>query len=97
MLADAPRQVINATILYQTFHGSKYVDWREPLTFFHWGQILDHPPIFKQIALGAMIFTVVMFAFSLIMLIGAVILYIPLVCRIQGNLKEYCCHKIDKR
>jgi len=24
-------------------------------------------------------------------------MYVPLLCYIQGNLKEYCCHKIDKR
>jgi len=24
-------------------------------------------------------------------------LYIPLLCHIKGNLKEYCCHKVDKR
>jgi len=53
--------------------------------------------LFKQIALGAMIFTVFMFAMSLIMLLTAVVVYIPLVSHIQGNLKEYCCHKIDKR
>ena len=23
--------------------------------------------------------------------------YFPLVCKIRGNLKEYSCHKIDKR
>lgn len=22
---------------------------------------------------------------------------VPLLCYIQGNLKEYCCHKVDKR
>ena len=27
----------------------------------------------------------------------AFIIYIPLLSVIQGNLKEYCCHKIDKR
>lgn len=95
MLADAPRQVINASILYQTFHGK--VDWNKPATFFQWNEILDSPSIVKQITLGAMIFTVIMFAFSLLMLVAAVLMYIPLVSHIQGNLKEYCCHKIDKR
>ncbi|KAF9990558.1 hypothetical protein BGZ75_001122 [Mortierella antarctica] len=93
MLADAPRQVINGTILYQTF--------REHFnaSFFQWDVIIGQGNqfIYKKIALGAMIFTVFMFALSLLMLIIAVILYIPLVSHIQGNLKEYCCHKIDKR
>lgn len=44
-----------------------------------------------------MIFTVLVFAGSLLLLIVAAITYIPLLCYIQGNLKEYVCHKIDKR
>ncbi|KAI7819532.1 hypothetical protein BC939DRAFT_262751 [Gamsiella multidivaricata] len=93
MLADAPRQVINATVLYQVFHN--HLD----NTFFDWNIVVGRGDdlIFKKITLGAMMFTVAMFALSLIMLISAVILYIPLVSHIQGNLKEYCCHKIDKR
>ncbi len=31
------------------------------------------------------------------MLIIASVAYIPLLCYIKGNLKEYCCHKVDKR
>ncbi|KAG0259224.1 hypothetical protein BG011_002779 [Mortierella polycephala] len=90
ILADAPRQVINASILYQTFrnHLNK--------SFFDWNSSVG-PDLYKQISLGAMIFTVTIFALSMIMLISATILYIPLVCHIRGNLKEYCCHKIDKR
>ncbi|OBZ76906.1 hypothetical protein A0H81_03994 [Grifola frondosa] len=42
-------------------------------------------------------FTVLIFAISLLSLIVAGICYIPLLCHIQGNLKEYCCHKVDKR
>jgi hypothetical protein len=46
--------------------------------------------------LFAMIATVVIFAGSLILLVVAAFLYIPLLCYIQGNLKEYVCHKVDK-
>ncbi|KAF9106555.1 hypothetical protein BGX27_009110 [Mortierella sp. AM989] len=99
MLADAPRQVINATILYQTFRGLPFNF--KPHGVFDWDNIVtgveDDRLLLKKISLGAMIFTVFMFAISLIQLISAVILYIPLVSHIQGNLKEYCCHKIDKR
>ncbi|KAG0341906.1 hypothetical protein BG004_005858 [Podila humilis] len=99
MLADAPRQVINSTILYQTFRG--HFKLTGPGNIFDWNNIIyvadKKDLLFKQIALGAMIFTVFMFAISLLMLIIAVIMYIPLVSHIQGNLKEYCCHKIDKR
>lgn len=91
MLADAPRQVINATILYQVFHAHFHEFW-------NWDFIgTGDQFILKKITLGTMMFTVAMFALSLFMLIIAVILYIPLVSHIRGNLKEFCCHKIDKR
>ncbi|KAK3844257.1 MAG: hypothetical protein J3R72DRAFT_86202 [Linnemannia gamsii] len=93
ILADAPRQIINATILYQTFHN--HLD----SSFFDWDRIVGtgNNFIYKKISLGAMMFTVFMFAMSLIMLISAIFMYIPLVIHIRGNLKEFCCHKIDKR
>jgi hypothetical protein len=94
MLADGPRQVINATILYQTFRGRKIGFGANSI--FDWNAIF-HNDTLKMITVSGMIFTVFMFAFSLIMLLAAVILYIPVVSHIRGNLKEYCCHKIDKR
>ncbi|TPX56500.1 hypothetical protein PhCBS80983_g04500 [Powellomyces hirtus] len=41
--------------------------------------------------------TVAMWSISAILLILAFIVYIPLLFKIRGNLKEYCCHKVDKR
>lgn len=38
----------------------------------------------------------VIFLGSFIFLLLAAIIYVPLLCYIQGNLKEYCCHKTDK-
>jgi hypothetical protein len=95
ILADAPRQVINATILYQTFRGHPFNF--QPHGVFDWTDVVGPNMLLKKISLGAMIFTVFMFILSLLMLLTAVILYIPLVSHIQGNLKEFCCHKIDKR
>ncbi|KAG0301071.1 hypothetical protein BGZ98_008652 [Dissophora globulifera] len=97
MLADAPRQVINATILYQTFRGHSIGIQKDSI--LDWDTVVGQGNSFllKKISLGAMIFTVFMFALSLLSLIAAVLLYIPLVSHIQGNLKEYCCFKIDKR
>ncbi|KAF9115114.1 hypothetical protein BGX27_008819 [Mortierella sp. AM989] len=92
ILADAPRQVINATILYQTFREFNFQN-----DFIgEWNKIF-RGDTYKMISIGAMIFTVTIFAISMLSLIIAVFLYIPLVTHIQGNLKEYCCHKIDKR
>jgi len=33
----------------------------------------------------------------MLLLIIAGICYVPLLCYIKGNLKEYCCYKVDKR
>lgn len=33
----------------------------------------------------------------MIMMFIAAIIYVPLLCHIKGNLKEYVCHKIDKK
>ncbi|KAJ3036776.1 hypothetical protein HDV00_002388 [Rhizophlyctis rosea] len=43
------------------------------------------------------IFSLLLWAISAVQLMIAAGIYIPLLCRIRGNLKEYCCHKIDKR
>ncbi|ORZ21720.1 hypothetical protein BCR41DRAFT_19742 [Lobosporangium transversale] len=63
ILADAPRQLINASILYQIFqnHAKSFED------FFDWSHMgkNDDATTFKK--------------------------------HIRGNLKEFCCHKIDKR
>ena len=42
-------------------------------------------------------FTVSVWIISFTALVIAGIMYIPLACVIQGNLKEYCIRKIDKR
>jgi uncharacterized membrane protein len=36
-------------------------------------------------------------ALRMLSLLAAFFVYIPLLCEIRGNLKEYCVHKIDKR
>ncbi|CED84086.1 hypothetical protein [Phaffia rhodozyma] len=89
LVADAPRQVINALTLYSF---GKVNKWQtDDISLYYDGNWVT------AIMLLTMIFTVVVFAANLILLISAAILYIPLLIYIQGNLKEYCCHKIDKR
>jgi hypothetical protein len=45
-----------------------------------------------------MVLTVAIWGLSMIRLVVAGMLYWPLLCcHIRGNLKEYCCHKVDKR
>ncbi|KAF9928302.1 hypothetical protein FBU30_002476 [Linnemannia zychae] len=87
LLANAPRQVINATILYNEFHS------HSDFNFFNW----TNRDLFTKITYVAMIFTLTVFVSNMVSFIAATFMYIPLVFHIQGNLKEYCCYKIDKR
>ncbi|ORY30221.1 hypothetical protein BCR39DRAFT_466825 [Naematelia encephala] len=92
LLADGPRQSINALILY-SFANS--FGWQTSDIPAYW----DNSPITAML-LFSMILTVLIFAGSLILLIIAAVCYVPLLCYIQGNLKassEYVCHKVDKR
>ncbi|KAJ7283763.1 hypothetical protein C8J57DRAFT_1447772 [Mycena rebaudengoi] len=91
LLADGPRQVINALTLYAVWV-SKHdkAGWDIPKYFIG-------NEISTSLLTVTTFFTVVVFAGSLLLLIVAGICYIPLLCYIRGNLKEYCCHKVDKR
>lgn len=92
LLAEAPRQVINIVSLYtmipnwiQIRHGLKIEKDALGTT------------IMQKMMTGTMAFSVIVFAISFVLVCIAAIIYIPLLCHIQGNLKEYCCHKVDKR
>jgi len=91
LLADGPRQAINALTLYAVWlakHDS--AKWNIPKYFQ--GNTLS-----TSLLTVTTFFTVVVFIGSLLLLVIAGICYIPLLCYIRGNLKEYCCHKVDKR
>ncbi|GAA5995746.1 hypothetical protein JCM5350_005892 [Sporobolomyces pararoseus] len=88
LLADAPRQVINAITLYSF---GKSENFTTDLSVYFSGSIL------RDGVIVTMVFTVVMWLGSALLLLIAAICYVPLLCYIQGNLKEYCCHKVDKR
>ncbi|KAJ3210855.1 hypothetical protein HDU67_004956 [Dinochytrium kinnereticum] len=51
----------------------------------------------QKLLLYLSVLSIFIFAVSFLSLITAFFTYIPLLCVIRGNLKEYCCHKIDKR
>ncbi|WVR04843.1 hypothetical protein IAU60_001855 [Kwoniella sp. DSM 27419] len=89
LLADGPRQSINALILYSFAYANGFQTHDIPA---YW----DNSAVTAML-LFAMIFTVLIFAGSLLLLIVAAVCYVPLLCYIQGNLKEYVCHKVDKR
>ncbi|KAF8528762.1 hypothetical protein BU17DRAFT_37819 [Hysterangium stoloniferum] len=90
LLADGPRQSINALTLYG-FYLSKLHDG----PVFKLSKYSDN--FITSALIVATLFTVLVFVISLILLIAAGIFYVPLLCYIRGNLKEYCCHKVDKR
>ncbi|KAL0949705.1 hypothetical protein HGRIS_009742 [Hohenbuehelia grisea] len=93
LLADGPRQSINALTLYAIFVSRKDSPeaWYDPTRYFSNNSLSTSALIITTL------FTVLVFAGSLLLLIIAAICYIPLVLHIRGNLKEYCCHKVDKR
>ncbi|KAF7731794.1 hypothetical protein EC973_008309 [Apophysomyces ossiformis] len=94
LLAEAPRQVINIMTLKALIQ--KWIKVSN-------GQISGlndvtrgYEPM-QKVMTGTMAFSVIVFAISFILVCIAAVMYIPLLCHIQGNLKEYCCHKVDKR
>jgi len=94
LLADGPRQVINALTLWALFISKS----KEP---GNWYDVQKYFPDGQKISISALtvttFFTVLVFIGSMLLLTTAAILYIPLLCYIRGNLKEYVCHKVDKR
>ncbi|KAI0069119.1 hypothetical protein BV25DRAFT_1834164 [Artomyces pyxidatus] len=90
--ADGPRQVINALTLYAI-----YLSKKGNTPWYDFGKYFAGNNFITTALTISTLFTVVIFAGSLLLLIVAGICYIPLLCYIKGNLKEYCCHKVDKR
>lgn len=92
LLSDGPRQTINALTLYSIYLAKNNKgSWYDVSKYFA-GNSLSTSALTVST-----FFTFVIFAGSLLLLIMAGIFYIPLLCYIQGNLKEYVCHKVDKR
>ncbi|KAG9317577.1 hypothetical protein JVU11DRAFT_1785 [Chiua virens] len=92
LLSDGPRQTINALTLYSIYLAKKgNGPWYDVSKYFT-GNSLSISALTVST-----FFTFVIFAGSLLLLTVAGICYIPLLCYIQGNLKEYVCHKVDKR
>ncbi|RSH92426.1 hypothetical protein EHS25_008841 [Saitozyma podzolica] len=89
LLADGPRQSINGIILFSFGKAMGFETNNIPA---YWNN-----DALTAMLLFSMIATVLIFAGSLILLIAAAVLYVPFLCYIQGNLKEYVCHKVDKR
>ena len=90
LLAEGPRQVLNAITLYSVAKAQNF-----SFDIHVYQQVFT---TVQGVVLSFMLLTVVIWALSAIRLLVAGLLYWPLlVCHVRGNLKEYCCHKIDKR
>lgn len=83
LLADAPRQVINALTLY-----SIYLAHVNDGPWYKLGKYFSSSTSLSTSVLTVTtFFTVTIFAGSAVLLFIAAICYIPLLCYIQGNLK----------
>jgi hypothetical protein len=83
LLADGPRQAINAITLYSFFlvKSKEKGDWDDLDKYFGGRDLI------ANILMCVMIFTVLIFACSLLLLGVAGVCYVPLLCIIRGNLK----------
>ncbi|KAJ3511498.1 hypothetical protein NLJ89_g4060 [Agrocybe chaxingu] len=93
LLADTPRQTINALTLYAVWLVKKdnKGEWYDVTKYFKGNSLSTSALTITSF------FTVAVCAGSLLLLFVAAICYVPLLLHIRGNLKEYCCHKVDKR
>lgn len=94
LLADAPRQTINGLTLYAIYYIKRDNpgSWHDLSKWFGGNKNMS-----TSLLTVTTFLTVAVFAGSLLLLVAAGICYFPLLCHIRGNLKEYCCHKVDKR
>ncbi|KAJ3160765.1 hypothetical protein HK101_000873 [Irineochytrium annulatum] len=108
ILAEFPRQFILglnlADKLYTGAVGRAVPQFADPFSrimaafnLIHKNGGVTNSQYVQYISLSLSILSITLFIVSFLGLISAFVLYIPLLCIIRGNLKEYCCHKIDKR
>lgn len=96
IIAQGPRQIIAGLTVSALLQSA----WTDPTTQHFkfssdWNEYGKDWP--QRVSLMLMSFTCILWIISALQIVLAVILYFPILCQIQGNLKEYCCHKIDKR
>ncbi|RKO89985.1 hypothetical protein BDK51DRAFT_15094, partial [Blyttiomyces helicus] len=107
LLAEFPRALLNFLNLYDVLSGE--ISTRagiyliNPATGKETPDTSNNTYIFitrggtAAVATWLTAFSVLIWTISAISLVVAFFIYVPLLCNIRGNLKEYCCHKIDKR
>ncbi|ORZ30719.1 hypothetical protein BCR44DRAFT_133792 [Catenaria anguillulae PL171] len=100
MFAETPRHLVN--FLFLSHHiikngtvGKSFEMMRFVRKEFGGSDITS--TITSRMGVIIMAFVFTMYAINLISTIIASLLYLPLLCKIRGNLKEYVCSRIDKR
>lgn len=107
ILAEGPRQVINALTLYavmnaQILNGNEGSDDDSGIERF-WSNVeeLANQNVQQAIILGSMLFTLVIWVFSALCLLIAAVLYLSFlwhyIPKSDGRLKAYCRRKVDRR
>ena len=89
LLAEGPRQVLNAITLYSVAKDQNF-----SLDIHQYQEVFT---TVQGVVMSFMLLTIAIWALTFIRLVVAAILYWPLLCHIRGNLKEYCCRRVDKR
>jgi len=93
MFADTPRRILNVIIFIHSI--VELTDTKTGKFIFDYNN--EQGKLNNVIQLLTSSFILLSWVFTGIRLLIALIVYIPLLSIIQGNLKEYVCHKIDKR
>ncbi|KAI8900869.1 hypothetical protein BC833DRAFT_579949 [Globomyces pollinis-pini] len=99
LFAEFPRQFFNALIVIDIYSAKRktFVDTIVSLYTVSSVSNGSGTKLETTIFFTLQLLSVTIWIFNAISVLIASIVYVPLVCRIQGNLKEYCVHKIDKR
>ncbi|KAJ3373994.1 hypothetical protein HDU91_000050 [Kappamyces sp. JEL0680] len=101
ILAEFPRQFLNALVVYDLFntslasHNHNLFESIQGMFYDSSNPKANSPE--KIIYLSLQCITITIWLISALGLLIAFFIYIPLLCNIRGNLKEYCVHKVDKR
>lgn len=93
MFADTPRRILNLTLFVSSVVA--FINQKDNQFKIDINIISKQSSDFIQLLTSS--FILLSWIFTGIRLLLAFIVYLPLLSIIQGNLKEYVCHKIDKR
>lgn len=97
ILAEFARQFLNSLIVYDIFTATQKAAGGGFIQTLQRIYSPSYSNLDAMVFFSLQIITISIWIFSFLGLVAAFIIYIPLLCNIRGNLKEYCVHKIDKR